>query len=118
MSTRPRNTNVIMTLFRRWEDVETDLSCPNVDDNEIERLTAAGNDLEDAILALPARTVADFAAKVLVHTLYGQFTLDGDPAGERLIEEAIALARSSRSTRKSAPPANLLDAVRAARAKL
>lgn len=114
MSTRLPNANAIMALFRQWEDVETALACPKIDDIEIERLTAAGNDLEDAILALPARTAADFAAKVLAYTLYGQFSLDSSPSGERLIEEAISLARST----KSAPPVNLLEAVRAARARL
>lgn len=118
MSKHPSDSKAIVALFHKWEDVESALACPKIDDTEIERLTAAGNDLEDAILALPARTVVDFAAKVLVHTLYGQFTLDGDPAGERLIEEAMALTGSSRSTRKSAPTINLLDAVSAARAKL
>lgn len=118
MTTRPSPARSIMTLFRQWEDVETALAFPKIDDAEAERLADSGNSLEDAMLALPARTAADFATKILAYTRYGQFSLDSSPDGERLIEEAVQLVRSYRPrSRTSVHPVNLLDAVRAAKVR-
>lgn len=55
----------------------------------------------------------DFAAKILTHTSYGEFALN-----DALVDEAKALVVLPGPLLVDEPPANLLEAVKAARARL
>ncbi|MGP2491056.1 hypothetical protein ACTDI4_05440 [Mesorhizobium sp. PUT5] len=81
----------IMGLFREWEAKYAQTSDPAPSDEEVDRILDECRELERRMLAIPASSAGDFAAKLLAITSYGQYSLEDD-AGGSFMAEARALA--------------------------
>jgi hypothetical protein len=84
----------IMTLFREWEATFAEpAKRPSLTNEEHSQLMDRCGDIENRMLALPSRTPADVAAKLIASTSYGGFMIDEDGP---LIAEAKALVADGR----------------------
>lgn len=85
----------ILRLFCEWE--ATYAKAATVEpESEAGELLARCNVIEKKMISLPTSSAADFAAKIIVFTGYGGFSLESDK-GSPLIKEAKALVAKARS---------------------
>ncbi|UMA64619.1 hypothetical protein LVO79_16700 [Roseivivax marinus] len=78
----------IQKMFHEWKAVHTEArTCP---DEDSEATTEEMVRIEDAMLEVPSVTAADFAAKVIAYTSYGDFGFTGDGV-DRIMREACEL---------------------------
>jgi hypothetical protein len=87
---------LVLAKFREWKTAWAEAEAFTGDDAVMDRLTAEMVRLETEMCALPNEGVADFAAKLLAVTAYGDFGLD-DAAGNgrQLLAEALQLVSPS-----------------------
>jgi hypothetical protein len=91
-----RATSPIIDLFRQWDALyHTGFNPDGADDSDpaLDRYCDELRRIEHEMCALPAMSAADFAAKVIAVTNYGDFAL-GD--GDTLLDEAARLIGEAR----------------------
>jgi hypothetical protein len=104
------NIPPIMTLFREFEVKYRQAGDMSFAEEIASGLLDECRDLEKRIKALPATSMQDFAAKLIVETRYGNFTLD--EAGEGgLYDQALSIL-----AQPGHPVAALIDAFAGAKA--
>ncbi len=81
----------IMGMFREWQAKYEQACAPTLPYSEVDRVLDECRELERRMLAIPASSAGDFAAKLLAITSYGQYSLEDD-AGGRFMAETLALA--------------------------
>jgi len=81
----------IMGMFREWQAKYERACAPTLPYQEVDSILDECRELERRMLAIPASSAGDFAAKLLAITSYGEYSLEDD-AGGRFMAEARALA--------------------------
>jgi hypothetical protein len=80
----------IMTMFREFEAKYEQAGDMSIEQNVVDVLLDECSALEKRILALPASSAQDFAAKLIVNTRYGDF-ISGEIGTGGLLDEAVAI---------------------------
>lgn len=91
----PEPLSEIMTLFHQWDELRDHSNEPGLDEDDINRRCDETNEVMRQILALPAKSAVELAAKLMCFTHYGDYALDQFAGGERLMMEMAALVGHS-----------------------
>lgn len=82
--------STVLSLFREWEVLYRRAGDMSWEEEIASGLLDQCRDVEKRMMALPSRSAADFAAKLIVGTAYGDFLLPGIGEGG-LLDDALAL---------------------------
>lgn len=88
----------VLVLFQEW-DHAYEMSCMAESEEECDKWTDAYMRIEKEMLSIPSTSAADFAAKVIAHTVYASCSIITESGGHELLEEAISLTGGKRQSR-------------------